>query len=96
MNKIRIPKSEIDVYEDIINNAKENIITGNTRWSIYHEVVFPWKGKYYKTSYSEGATEQQDERPFEYDNFINAEEVHQVAVMSLRWLPVEESKIIEE
>lgn len=51
------------------NEAKivEDNIIDSTRWSIVHRVVFVLDGKYYQTKYSRGATEYQDERPFEYD-----------------------------
>ena len=42
-------------------------IVGHRRWSVDHERVFEHEGKFYKTRYSVGATESQDERPYEYD-----------------------------
>lgn len=47
-------------------------ITGKSRWSVDHVLVFRDKasGKFYGTAYSVGATEQQDERPFEYDGDV--------------------------
>lgn len=44
-----------------------NRVTGTSRWSIDYERVFEHEGKYYLTTYSVGATEQQDERAYEYD-----------------------------
>lgn len=41
-------------------------ITGNGRWSIHHRRVFEFEGKFYETRYSVGATESQDESPYEY------------------------------
>lgn len=43
-------------------------IVDNTRWSIVHDLVFRQisTDKYYMTDYSVGATEEQDERPFQY------------------------------
>jgi hypothetical protein len=43
-------------------------VTGTGRWSIHHEMVFEdlSTGKFYMTTYSRGATEQQDESPFQY------------------------------
>lgn len=40
-------------------------ITGHRRWSIDHERIFENDGKFYKTNYSVGATESQDESPYE-------------------------------
>lgn len=44
-------------------------ITGTGRWSISHEMIFKdlESGKTYLTYYSVGATEYQDESPFEHD-----------------------------
>ena len=41
-------------------------ITDTSRWSIHHDVIFEFNGKFYFTFYSEGATEYQDESPWEY------------------------------
>ena len=48
----------------------QNEIVEHTRWSVVHECIIKHKpsGKYYDASYSEGATEMQDESPFEYDD----------------------------
>lgn len=53
---------ESDILELI---SDETIDT--TRWSIIHEIVFMYAGKFYKTTYSIGATEYQNEKPFEDD-----------------------------
>ena len=37
-------------------NAIVDNIIDTTRWSIVHEIVFADKGKFYMTTYSEGAT----------------------------------------
>jgi hypothetical protein len=43
-------------------------LTDNSRWSISHRRIFEFEGKFYETYYSVGATEQQDESPYEYDD----------------------------
>ena len=43
-----------------------NRITGTGRWSIDHELVFEYENTLYQTSYSVGATEMQNEGPWEY------------------------------
>ena len=58
------------VYEDLKGWSKEKSqIIGTNRWSIIYEGVFLHEnsGKYYKTTWSTGATEQQEEKPFEFD-----------------------------
>jgi hypothetical protein len=42
-------------------------ITDTSRWSIHHWIVFEFEGKFYGVSYSVGATESQDESPFQCD-----------------------------
>ena len=58
---------ELDLPYD---NTIVDRIVNTTRWSIIHEIVFEDNGKFYMTTYSEGATECQDERPWEYDDEI--------------------------
>lgn len=68
----------------------EDDIIDTTRWSIVHEIVFEDKGKFYMTTYSEGATEYQDERPWEYEDEIKCTEVELKEVKVKKWMPVEE------
>lgn len=42
-------------------------IVGHGRWSVHHEHVFEFDGKFYLTTYSVGATESQDESPYDWD-----------------------------
>lgn len=73
---------EVDGFEII-----ETEIVDTTRWSIIHSLVFKHDGKFYATSYSVGATENQDESPFEYDpDEIECKEV----------FPVEKTIIVYE
>ncbi|RVB02858.1 hypothetical protein EN912_10400 [Mesorhizobium sp. M7A.F.Ca.CA.004.02.1.1] len=64
-------------HPDFVTISDE--ITDNGRWSIHHRWVFQYGGKFYETRYSVGATESQDERPFEYDGeYIECREVRPV------------------
>lgn len=67
----------------------EDDIIDTTRWSIVHEIVFEDKGKFYMTTYSEGATEYQDERPWEYEDEVKCTEVELKEVKVKKWIPVE-------
>lgn len=78
MNELNLP------YENTI--VDEIVDTG--RWSIYHRIVFSDNGKFYETSYSEGATECQDERPWEYEDEIECTEVELKEVKVKKWVPV--------
>lgn len=78
---------ELDLpYENTIVNR----IVDTTRWSIVHEIVFEDHEKFYMTTYSEGATEIQDERPWEYDDEIECTEVELKEVKVKKWIPVKD------
>ncbi len=48
-----------------------------SRWSIIHEQVFSFDGKFYKTIFRTGATEYQDEMPYNDENdWIEIDEVY--------------------
>lgn len=42
----------------------EDTITDTSRWSIHHRLIVCIQGTYYRTNYSEGATELQEEDPW--------------------------------
>ena len=42
-------------------------IIGHGRWNVHHERVFAFEARYYITQYSVGATENQDEEPYQDD-----------------------------
>lgn len=48
----------------------ENKIIGSSRWSIDYALVVRRGDRFYASSYSVGATETQDESPFEYEGDI--------------------------
>lgn len=66
----------------------EDEIVDTRRWSIDHCLIVQQvsTGKYYRAFYSRGATESQDERPWEYEDEVEFEEVR----------PVEKTVIIFE
>lgn len=55
--------------EETLEKVSDTLI-GKSRWSIQHSLVFREKatGRHFQVGYSEGATEQQDERPFEHES----------------------------
>ena len=77
-----------DDHEDFETVKKE--ITDTSRWSIFYEGVFKHKPteKLYWVSWSVGATEQQDERPFEYGGEVDFVEVKPVEVVKIEYVPV--------
>ena len=60
----------------------------NSRWAIHHELIFELDGKTYLTYYSRGATECQDEQPWEYDDEISCDEVEAKEVTRFEWVAI--------
>lgn len=81
--------------KDLVNDECESLekiedrITDTGRWSVHYALIFKDKasGKFYATDYSRGATEQQDESPFEFEPDL-------VACREVR--PVEQTVIVYE
>lgn len=73
--------------------AVENHVIGNSRWSVDHEIIFQDKdGKFYQTCYSVGATECQEEGPWDDEPVVQCVQVEQKEVLVKQWVPVEEDK----
>ncbi len=76
-----------DNEEEGIKIISDEIVdTG--RWSIHHELIVKIKDKFYKTTYSIGATEYQEERPWEYDKEVEFTEVKPVEKTVIVYEPV--------
>ena len=73
---------------DLPYSAIEDKVIDNSRWSIQHEIIFEHEGKFYRTHYQVGATESQDEGPWEYDDEIECTEVAQKEITVMAWVPV--------
>jgi hypothetical protein len=71
---------------DLPYSAIFDEITDNGRWSIYHRCIFEDNGKFYETHYSVGATESQDERPWEYEENVDCFEVELKEVTVKKWV----------
>lgn len=81
---------EILLMMNLPQSALEDKIIENSRWSIYHEIIFEYEGKFYQTYYSVGATECQYESPWEYDDEIICTEVKKKSVVVEQWVPIED------
>ena len=53
--------------EDYIAEKISDDIISHERWTVVHRMVFKTGGKFYVINYGDGATEQQDQSPFEYE-----------------------------
>jgi len=84
---IKLHKDYLKNGLDLPYSAIKDTITGTSRWSIHHEIIFSHDGKFWRTSYSEGATESQDERPWEYETEIECTEVKIVEKLVKTWEP---------
>lgn len=82
-----MPKFKKAQLQELLDGGSETLkvvsdkITGKGRWALSHELVFQDQSThlFYRTHYSEGATEQQDESPFEYEGEeVECEEVRPV------------------
>jgi len=75
------------VYGDTDAEVVEDKIIDHRRWSLDYEMVFKHKGRYYRTYYSKGATEIQDESPFENEpDEIEVPEVVRIRKVSHVWV----------
>lgn len=69
----------------------EDKIVEHRRWSVDHEMIFKHEGKYYRSYYSRGATEMQDEQPYEHEKDpIKVTEVKKVQIVTFKWVPVDD------
>jgi hypothetical protein len=84
-------KKELLVDElDLPWEAKEKRVIDTTRWSIIYEIVFEYDGKNYMTTCSVGATEQQYEEPWEFEDDVECTEVELREVVVKKWVDVDE------
>ena len=83
-----IAQQDTDDYEIITTE-----IVDTTRWSTVHEMVFQdlATGKCYRSYFNRGATEMQDECPYEFDKkIIKCVEVVEKEVTSKQWVNKED------
>jgi len=70
--------------------ASDKNIDGTSRWSVFMSQVFEHipTGKFYLFEWSKGATECQDEDPFEYVDEVEPSEVVEKEVTVKKWVAV--------
>lgn len=72
-------KFKKEFLQEMEGKTIQKTIIDHSRWSVLYERVFEYVGKLYCTHYSVGATEQQDEGPYEYEpDEIECQEVKPV------------------
>jgi hypothetical protein len=67
-------------------------LVDNTRWALVYDIIFQHDGKFYKTSYSKGATEQQDQQPWDNEDEVECIEVEKKIIEVEAWVPVIKTK----
>jgi hypothetical protein len=82
--KTKFLKEELDLPY----SAVEDWITGHGRWNVHHAIVFKYDDTFYMANYSVGATEMQDERPWEYEDEVECMPVKQVEKIIKGWEPL--------
>lgn len=87
------PKADLQalVWDEAPETYKQisDEITDTSRWSVHHYMVFEFDGRFYGTSYSVGATEHQDERPYEYEpDMVGCHELVPVEKTIISYEPV--------
>lgn len=90
MAKIVLHKDYLKKELDLPCEAIKDEITDTGRWSTHHEIIFAHNGKFYKTWYSRGATEQQYEYPWDNEEEVECWEVELKEVMVKKWVEVKE------
>jgi hypothetical protein len=70
---------------DALEDAVENTIVGHSRWSVQHRAIVNIDGKFYEAEYQVGATESQDESPWQYEKTVECPEVQQVTKTIQVW-----------
>lgn len=78
-----------EIMRKKLHDSIENRIVDKSRWAIQYEMIFEHEGKFYSAYYQVGATEQQDESPWEYDVDVECLEVRKVSKLVEVWEPVE-------
>ena len=83
--QIMLPRETLEEILDIGDDVLLDELCGRSRWSVNHRMVFTYDGTVYETYYSVGATEMQDERPWEYEDAVKCTEVRAVKVEKIEY-----------
>lgn len=66
------------LWEETPYKIVRNELVDNTRWNLVYGLVVEKDGKFFRTEYQTGATESQDNSPFDYMDEVEFEEVFPV------------------
>lgn len=76
----------LDTLDDSDIVVRDTIV-GNSRWAIQYELIFKYDDKLYRAYYSVGATECQDETPWQDEDEIKCIEVMAVPSIDYKAVP---------
>ena len=67
-------------------------IVDTSRWSVHHDLVVKIDGKFYSAEYSVGATEYQNESPWQNENEVEFVEVEPKEVTTIKYIVVKKPR----
>lgn len=70
----------LEILDGDVGEILDQKIIGNSRWSIYYDIIVKLDDRFYRATYSVGATEMQDESPWQYEKEIEFREVEPIQV----------------
>lgn len=82
---MKLHKDYLTEELNLPDSAIKDTITDTSRWSEHHEIIFAHDDKFYRTHYSQGLTEQQDESPWDYEEEVECTEVELVEKLVKVW-----------
>lgn len=89
---MNLPKQKaLDILDGEIGEIISDEVVDTRRWSVIHKIVIKLEDKFYQTHYSVGATENQDEEPWEYVDEVTFLEVIPVETIVTKYVPVKQS-----
>lgn len=87
-------KFKREIMRDILDGGDGEVILNEIadlgRWSVHYELTFKYEDKIWFAHYSIGATEQQDESPWEYEDEVECLEVRPVEKIVTVYEPVKD------
>lgn len=96
MPKLTLKKTP-DLVDQLISGDSENEIkvisneiVDKSRWTVQYELLVKIGEKFYRTFYERGATEYQDNGPWECDDKIELIEVEPREVKTIQYFPVKD------
>lgn len=77
-----------DIVEELIDEAVDEQIIDQSRWSTFYEYVVPYQGKHYNVVRTRGSTEHQEVDPYDDYEKVPLIEVELKEVITKKWMPV--------